>query len=745
MAISRFWKKIYRVWNSRHFRTMYILIVIVLAFFKVITEIYKPNYLSTITVQNEQSKWYLPIKKQHQSALEGKKYDIPVETVLSGYIKDLEAVRHLKWDPFSHLTSYTSKRSFHQKSCSQWAVVTTINPPTQAIKQIEGLEDWCLVVVGDQDTPDNFTLAGRRSVYLGVSEQEHLTYRTVQVIPWRTFSRKNIGYLYAIQHGAEVIFDFDDDNKLNSGKLNFQEILNRNLNVARVRGNLWNPYPFYGFKDAWPRGFPLDLINKAYTTAPPVKNVAGYGVERVGAWQLLSDGDTDVDAIYRLTRGIPNITFSRELGGTSLPPGVMSPFNAQSTLFHRDAFWSMSLPLSVHARVTDIWRAYLAERLMWEAGLGVAFLPSFINATGRNFHKPYFDYQAELPLYQKAGILTKYLAKWKCQRNLLKECILQLYIDMFEVEILKEEDVRYMVAWLNDLSAMGYVFPVMHNNQRWRKEDWRNIRLCVQFNTNFPLLEENVNSTLKLLHSRYTQYFDRISYTGPIPRPYYISKDIEYIQCNGSETGYFQQKCIVAHLESFPSEEGYLYIADDAFIDFSRLSKMPLNKIWIEEGQRYNIKNAEEFNGNDWGWWYWKYGYKSLIDHWEKLPQSMKDKVAEATGSADIIRSHALADFVYIPQVSRKKFIEATKALTYEDPPLFCEIALPIIADIAGGPNVIPLEECLLWEEQRTTSNLRDYAVSGKCDVVHSFKLTNNEQRLLWMEQMRALEEEWIS
>ena len=733
------------MWKNRHVRTMYVLMVIVLVccILTAIKRLNKPSLLAAITVEREQSKCYLLVK-QHQSApAEGKKYDIPVERVVSGYIKDLETVRYLEWDPFSHLMSYTLKRSFHQENCSQWAVVTTINPPTQAIKQIEGLEDWCLVVVGDQDTPDNFTLAGQRSVYLGVSEQEHLTYRTVQLTPWRTFSRKNIGYLYAIQHGAEVIFDFDDDNKLNSDKLNIQDILHRNLNVARVRGNLWNPYPFYGFKDAWPRGFPLDLIKKTYTTAPPVKNVAGYGVKRVGAWQLLSDGDTDVDAIYRLTRGIPNITFSRKFKGTRLPPGVMSPFNAQSTLFHRDAFWSMSLPLSVHARVSDIWRAYMAERLMWEARLGVAFLPSFINATGRNFHKPYFDYQAELPLYQKAGILTKYLTKWKCQRNLLKECILQLYIDMFEVGILEEEDVSYMVAWLNDLSAMGYVFPAMQNNQRWRMEDWRKIRLCVQFNTNFPLLEENINSTLKLLHSHYAQYFDRISYTGSIPRPDYISEEIQYIQCNENQTGYFQQKCIVAHLESFPSEDGYLYIADDAFIDFSRLSKMPFDKIWIQEGQRYNITNAKEFKG--WYWWNSEYGYNSLIDHWEKLPQSMKDKVAEATGSADIIRSNALADFVYIPQVSRKKFIEATKALAYEDPPLFCEIALPIIADIADGPNVIPLEECLLWEERRTTSNLRDSAVSGKCDVVHPFKLTNTKERLLWMEQMRALEEEWIS
>ena len=34
----------------------------------------------------------------------------------------------------------------------------------------------------------------------------------VQQLPWHSFGRKNVGYIYAISQGAEVIFDFDDDN-----------------------------------------------------------------------------------------------------------------------------------------------------------------------------------------------------------------------------------------------------------------------------------------------------------------------------------------------------------------------------------------------------------------------------------------------------------------------------------------------------------------------------------------------------
>lgn len=45
-------------------------------------------------------------------------------------------------------------------------------------------------------------------------EQEQIDLDFVKILPWNSFGRKNIGYLYAIAKGAKVIFDFDDDNLL---------------------------------------------------------------------------------------------------------------------------------------------------------------------------------------------------------------------------------------------------------------------------------------------------------------------------------------------------------------------------------------------------------------------------------------------------------------------------------------------------------------------------------------------------
>ena len=57
----------------------------------------------------------------------------------------------------------------------------------------------------------------------------------------------------------------------------------------------------------------------------------------------------------------------------SLRRGTMMPYNAQATLHSSDAIWGLLLPCTVHGRVTDIWRAYFTQRLLWDCGFRIAF------------------------------------------------------------------------------------------------------------------------------------------------------------------------------------------------------------------------------------------------------------------------------------------------------------------------------------------------------------------------------------
>ena len=44
------------------------------------------------------------------------------------------------------------------------------------------------------------------------TDQVKINSTFIRQLPWNSFGRKNVGYVYAISQGAEVIFDFDDDN-----------------------------------------------------------------------------------------------------------------------------------------------------------------------------------------------------------------------------------------------------------------------------------------------------------------------------------------------------------------------------------------------------------------------------------------------------------------------------------------------------------------------------------------------------
>ena len=100
--------------------------------------------------------------------------------------------------------------------CEQWGVVTTIFNPTDAISRVASLPNWCLVIVADLKTPQNFmsmfkTLQGghqyqasmERVTYLSVEEQRKWETDAsgpvsdyLHSVPWNHFCRKNIGYLF---------------------------------------------------------------------------------------------------------------------------------------------------------------------------------------------------------------------------------------------------------------------------------------------------------------------------------------------------------------------------------------------------------------------------------------------------------------------------------------------------------------------------------------------------------------------
>eukprot|EP00518_Triparma_eleuthera_P001291 CAMPEP_0182458630 /NCGR_PEP_ID=MMETSP1319-20130603/3930_1 /TAXON_ID=172717 /ORGANISM="Bolidomonas pacifica, Strain RCC208" /LENGTH=483 /DNA_ID=CAMNT_0024657355 /DNA_START=182 /DNA_END=1633 /DNA_ORIENTATION=- len=361
--------------------------------------------------------------------------------------------------------------------CKKWAVMTTIFGPTELVRQLVAMKDWCIVIVGDKKSPPTYDIESNNLVFLGPEDQEALPYKIIPLLKWNHFGRKNIGFLYAMHHGAEVIYDTDDDNILKTdGKGGKPLIPDFNLGkqasqkdvIHSHQSHVYNPYPNFeclNVKDGstafvWPRGFPLDLITDESTWK------AGRGIEEssttglVTIVQSLADHDPDVDALYRLTSSLP-LRF--QSGGFPrlevVPSGTMTPFNAQATLFGKDAFWGMLLPVTVHGRVSDIWRSYFTSRIMWEAGQHLAFASPMVTQC-RNPHSYVADFDAESDLYERAGPLVSWLLEWRPASRSLEGIVEELAVAMYEMDFLHDIlDVDLAIAWIEDLRALGVELP----------------------------------------------------------------------------------------------------------------------------------------------------------------------------------------------------------------------------------------------------------------------------------------------
>lgn len=304
-------------------------------------------------------------------------------------------------------------------------------------------------------------------VYLDAEAQRKLPYAVATAVPWNHDGRKSVGYLFAVHHGANFIYDVADGSVLSSGSLPLDAMLEAAAGKGAVRECLdgwYNPYPhFLGEeKRIWPRGFPLEHTSMDLSRCLAAATDEGRGGHRVGVIQSLLDRNPDVDTICRLTSTLP-VYFTTgvdERRMLVLREGTMAPFNAQATVFLKDAFWGLLLPISVHPRVADIWRAYVAQRLMWGAGQRLAFAAPFVTRCDGAGASP-AGVAAELDLYTKSSALGAFLMAWKPEHTQLQLQAMheELFIELYERGFVEEADVRLAVAWLRDLTAIGYSFP----------------------------------------------------------------------------------------------------------------------------------------------------------------------------------------------------------------------------------------------------------------------------------------------
>jgi STELLO glycosyltransferases len=327
---------------------------------------------------------------------------------------------------------------------TRWIVVTTIQLPTEALQRISAMcsRGWSAVVIGDTKTPAGWAAPGIE--YLPVEAQIDLFGDIAREIPVRHYARKNLGYLYAIKQGADLILETDDDNL---SRPEFGENLAIEVTGDVVSHQGWvNVYKYFTDTFTWPRGLPLTELHSApqFSRSELVKSPIQ---------QFLADGDPDVDAIYRLLYRDP-IQFERR-APVILDYGAWCPFNSQATAIFSPAFPLLYLPCFVSFRMTDIWRSLVAQAALWVHGFRVSFHQPTVEQL-RNEHDLMRDFKDEVPGYLQnaeiASILNGQLEKGP--GSSIGSTALGMWRALAAKDIISENEIRIAEAWFELFEAL---------------------------------------------------------------------------------------------------------------------------------------------------------------------------------------------------------------------------------------------------------------------------------------------------
>jgi hypothetical protein len=163
-----------------------------------------------------------------------------------------------------------------------FAIITTVQEPTASVRLLaEHLKASASspIIIGDSKGPVKYELVGAELWTL--KRQMLLTWDIVPLLQFKSYARKNLGYLLAISRGADCIYETDDDNAPHDD----WKLRNVDVNAVTLANHSWvNVYKWFTDEHIWPRGFPLDIVRD---TAVQIRRSGGAGVLKCGAYSRL--------------------------------------------------------------------------------------------------------------------------------------------------------------------------------------------------------------------------------------------------------------------------------------------------------------------------------------------------------------------------------------------------------------------------------------------------------------------------
>jgi len=337
-------------------------------------------------------------------------------------------------------------------------VLTTVNAPTGSVRSLcagARTHGWMVIVVADEGTPSTWSSPG--ALVVSMEEQLSGSWALGPLLPTGHYSRKNMGYLTAINSGCSVIVETDDDNwpeePFWQGRVHELE-----CDDLASAGAWANAYSAFTSSQIWPRGFPLDEVRSACSF-----RVSGQsGLKPYAVQQALVSGDPDVDAVYRLVMGEP----ARWQNGrpVAIREGQHCPFNSQNTTWWREAWPLLYLPSGCSMRMTDIYRSFVAQAYLLASGVGLAFCAASMRQE-RNPHDLMSDFAQEV-----AGYLDgkRFVDALPDAADAAPGDYLRLaYASLVREGLMPESEISLVDAWLADLSRLESLHSFATPGCKW--------------------------------------------------------------------------------------------------------------------------------------------------------------------------------------------------------------------------------------------------------------------------------------
>jgi len=328
-------------------------------------------------------------------------------------------------------------------------VVTSISPPNRVLQEISrGAQGagFDFLVMGDTKSPADFSLAG--CDFHSIAQQEESGLAFARLCPTKHYARKNVGYLLAMQRGAPMILETDDDN---IPRPEFWSARQLRARVPVISSAGWvNVYRYFSDALIWPRGLPLDAVQ----SMPPDFDSLPVNEVECPIQQGLADENPDVDAIYRLILPLPQSFRSDRRA--ALADGSWCPFNSQNTAWWPQAYPLLYLPAYCSFRMTDIWRSFVAQRIAWANGWSVLFHEANVWQE-RNDHSLIRDFADEVPGYLNNRAMCEKLAALdlKPGTEAMGQNLRLCYETLVNNGWVGEQELPLLNAWLQDLATVS--------------------------------------------------------------------------------------------------------------------------------------------------------------------------------------------------------------------------------------------------------------------------------------------------